>query len=192
MKQSKIAVTGGLGSGKSAVCQILKDLGYPVFSCDEINRELWGEEEYLAILAKTFPDCLTDGKPDKRKLAAKVFSDEAALKRLDDLAHPRIMQRLITEMEQFPVSFGEVPLLFEQGYAPLFDGVIAVRRDKEARIRAVTLRDHSTRTQALSRMEKQLDPDKLETTGCLIIENNGSCEELRAATIEALKTLQLS
>ena len=44
MKQSKIAVTGGLGSGKSAVCQILKDLGYPVFSCDEINRELWGKE----------------------------------------------------------------------------------------------------------------------------------------------------
>ena len=61
MKQSKIAVTGGLGSGKSAVCQILKDLGYPVFSCDEINRELWGEEEYLGILAKTFPDCPADG-----------------------------------------------------------------------------------------------------------------------------------
>lgn len=192
MKQSKIAVTGGLGSGKSAVCQILKDLGYPVFSCDEINRELWEEEEYLGILAKTFPDCLTDGAPDKRKLTAKVFSDGDALKQLDNLAHPRIMQRLIAEMEQFPVSFGEVPLLFEQGYAPLFDHVIAVRREKEARIRAVMLRDNSTRAQALSRMAKQFDPDQLETTGCLIIENSGSYEALRTETIEALKALQLT
>ena len=110
---SKIAVTGGIGSGKSTVCRILQEQGYPVFSCDEINRALWQEKDYLDGLRTRFPSCFTDGKPDKKALSALVFSDRKALERLNAYAHPRIYARLKEQMESVGRDcFAEVPLLF--------------------------------------------------------------------------------
>ena len=180
MTPNKIAVTGGLGSGKSEFCGILREMGYPVFSCDEINRELWKDPSYLSELAGLFPDCLTDGLPDKTKLSRKVFSDERARARLNALSQPRIMQELIGRMNRFPTTvFAEVPLLFEGGYEKLFDAVIALRRDKETRISAVRKRDGLTRTDALARIQRQFDPDKLEEKHCLIVENDGDRAALK-------------
>lgn len=180
MTPNKIAVTGGLGSGKSEFCGILREMGYPVFSCDEINRELWKDPSYLSELAGLFPDCLTDGLPDKTKLSRKVFSDERARARLNALSQPRIMQELIGRMNRFPTTvFAEVPLLFEGGYEKLFDAVIALRRDKETRISAVSKRDGLTRTDALARIQRQFDPDKLEEKHCLIVENDGDRAALK-------------
>ncbi|HIY99489.1 MAG TPA: dephospho-CoA kinase [Firmicutes bacterium] len=180
MTPNKIAVTGGLGSGKSEFCGILREMGYPVFSCDEINRELWKDPSYLSELAGLFPDCLTDGLPDKTKLSRKVFSDERARARLNALSQPRIMQELIGRMNRFPTTvFAEVPLLFEGGYEKLFDAVIALRRDKETRISAVSKRDGLTRTDALARIQRQFDPDKLEEKQCLIVENDGDRAALK-------------
>ena len=180
MTPNKIAVTGGLGSGKSEFCGILREMGYPVFSCDEINRELWKDPSYLSELAGLFPDCLTDGLPDKTKLSRKVFSDERARARLNALSQPRIMQELIGRMNGFPTTvFAEVPLLFEGGYEKLFDAVLALRRDKEARISAVSKRDGLTRTDALARIQRQFDPDKLEEKQCLIVENDGDRAALK-------------
>ena len=180
MTPNKIAVTGGLGSGKSEFCGILREMGYPVFSCDEINRELWKDPSYLSELAGLFPDCLTDGLPDKTKLSRKVFSDERARARLNALSQPRIMQELIGRMNRFPTTvFAEVPLLFEGGYEKLFDAVIALRRAKETRISAVSKRDGLTRTDALARIQRQFDPDKLEEKHCLIVENDGDRAALK-------------
>ena len=180
MTPNKLAVTGGLGSGKSEFCGILREMGYPVFSCDEINRELWKDPSYLSELAGLFPDCLTDGLPDKTKLSRKVFSDERARARLNALSQPRIMQELIGRMNRFPTTvFAEVPLLFEGGYEKLFDAVIALRRDKETRISAVSKRDGLTRTDALARIQRQFDPDKLEEKQCLIVENDGDRAALK-------------
>lgn len=180
MTPNKIAVTGGLGSGKSEFCGILREMGYPVFSCDEINRELWKDPSYLSELAGLFPDCLTDGLPDKTKLSRKVFSDERARARLNALSQPLIMQELIGRMNRFPTTvFAEVPLLFEGGYEKLFDAVIALRRDKETRISAVSKRDGLTRTDALARIQRQFDPDKLEEKHCLIVENDGDRAALK-------------
>lgn len=191
MKPSKIAITGGLGSGKSAVCAIIQELGYPVFSCDAINRALWQDASYLSVLREVFPDCLTEGTPDKAKITARVFTDSVALQRLNEISHPRIMKQLLEDMSRHPVSFGEVPLLFEGGYAPLFDRIIAVRREREARICAVMQRDGATREQVLLRMAQQFDPARLESTGCLIVENNGSHEALRRAVIQTLEKLHI-
>ena len=62
MTPSKFAVTGGIGSGKSAVCNMLKKRGFPVFSCDRINRALLEDAEYLKGLAALFPACFRKGK----------------------------------------------------------------------------------------------------------------------------------
>ena len=95
MTQSKkIAVTGGIGSGKSYICELIAKRGYPVFSCDEINRALWSDEAYRKELADRFPACTVGGVIDKTLLAKAVFSDEAALRALNEIAHPRIMRLL--------------------------------------------------------------------------------------------------
>ena len=188
---NKIAVTGGIGSGKSAVCRILKERGYPVFSCDEINRTLLSEKSYLDGLCALFPTCVKDGNLQKTALAALVFSDKDALETLNAYAHPRISERLQRDMDAAQKTcFAEVPLLFESGMAKQFDGVIVVLRNKEERIRAVVTRDGLTAEKAEARMKQQFDYDGPLPDGCLVIENNGDEAALREKVDEALKALK--
>ena len=188
---NKIAITGGIGSGKSAVCRILKERGYPVFSCDEINHTLLSEKSYLDGLCALFPACVKDGNLQKTALAALVFSDQEALETLNAYAHPRISERLQRDMDGAQKTcFAEVPLLFESGMAKQFDGVIVVLRNKEERIRAVVTRDGLTAEKAEARMKQQFDYDGPLPDGCLVIENNGDEAALREKVDEALKALK--
>ncbi len=178
MKQSrKFAVTGGIGSGKSYVLARICAYGYPVFSCDEISRDLWEMEAYRKELLGRFPQCADGADIDKAKLTKLVFSDPAALARLEAFSHPRIMETLLARMEEHPVSFAEVPLLFEGGYEHLFEAVIAVRRPEEERIRAVMARDGVTEEQVRRRMARQLDPAELAQKPCFLLENGAHLEE---------------
>ena len=188
---NKIAITGGIGSGKSAVCRILKERGYPVFSCDEINRTLLSEKSYLDGLCALFPTCVKDGNLQKTALAALVFSDKDALETLNAYAHPRISERLQRDMDGAQKTcFAEVPLLFESGMAKQFDGAIVVLRNKEERIRAVVTRDGLTAEKAEARMKQQFDYDGPLPDGCLVIENNGDEAALCEKIDEVLKALK--
>lgn len=188
---NKIAITGGIGSGKSTVCRILKERGYPVFSCDEINRTLLSEKSYLDGLCALFPTCVKDGNLQKTALAALVFSDKEALETLNAYAHPRISERLQRDMDGAKKTcFAEVPLLFESGTTKQFDGAIVVLRNKEERIRAVVTRDGLTAERAEARMKQQFDYDGPLPDGCLVIENDGDEAALREKVDEALKALK--
>ena len=192
MTPNKIAVTGGIGSGKSVFCEIVREFGFPVFSCDAINRELWTDEAYLSTLSEQFPDCLTGGSIDKAKLSEKVFSDDEARRRLNALAHPAIIHRLLAHMNACKgPSFAEVPLLYEGGYEALFDAVIALRRAKESRIAAVEARDGLKREETLARMSRQLDPARLSEKHCLILDNDGDRDALKEKARNALRSLHL-
>ena len=188
MKQNKrYAVTGGIGSGKSTVCGFLQELGYPVLSCDEISRELWGDESYRIELAALFPDCSVNGEIVKEKLTELVFRDKNALARLNKFAHEKIMTRLLEKADQFPLCFCEVPLLFEGGFADLFDGVFVVIRDRETRIAALQERSGMLREEALARMASQFDYEEGLPENCIEIENNGDTATLLSHINEALR-----
>lgn len=190
MKQNKkIAVTGGIGSGKTLFCNILKSLGYDVFSCDDIYADLLQEEAYLSLLIKNFPECFPDGKFNKKILSERIFKNREDKKTLESLAHPLILQRLLKKMEDKEIVFAEVPLLFEGGYGELFDCVIALVRNKEDRIEAVKKRSRLTEAEILSRMENQIDPALLFDKNCIIVENNGTVEELKEKTIRILSKI---
>ncbi len=190
MKQNKkIAVTGGIGSGKTLFCNILKSLGYDVFSCDDIYADLLQEEAYLSLLIKNFPECFPDGKFNKKILSERIFKNREDKKTLESLAHPLILQRLLKKMEDKEIVFAEVPLLFEGGYEELFDCVIALVRNKEDRIEAVKKRSRLTEAEILSRMENQIDPALLFDKNCIIVENNGTVEELKEKTIKILSKI---
>ena len=186
-RNRKIAVTGGIGSGKSAVCAILKKKGFSVFSCDEISRELWGEPLYRAGIAALFPQLGRENL--QREAASLVFSDSTARARLDEYAHPRIMERLFARMEGLPLAFAEVPLLFEGGFERLFDGVIVVLRGQEARIASVCARDRLTEEEALARIRSQYDYAALPD-GCLTVTNDGDLAALALEIDGILEILQ--
>ena len=181
--KKRIAVTGGIGSGKSLVCKILKELGQECYSCDEIYRLLWGEESYQKELLSLFPAIEKDGKADKELLAALVFQDKNALRQLNAFAHPKIMSRLYALMNECEreLVFAEVPLLFEGGYEKDFDFVIVVLRDKAERILSTAQRDCLPVQAVTKRIAAQFDYDTIERTnkGYIFIENDRSIANLQ-------------
>ena len=180
MRQSKrIAITGGIGSGKSVVLAACRELGYPVFSCDEIYADLLGKPDFLAELSTAFPQCVKDGALDRHALSQIAFSGEEEIKRLNAVTHPRIMERLLEEMNAFPLSFAEVPLLYEGGFEGLFDAVIAVYRSSEERIRAVKMRNGLSVEEIRLRIDRQFPQEQLKMRADFLIENSGTADELK-------------
>ena len=117
----KIAITGGIGSGKSTIGSIIAEQGYPVISCDEVYNQLLEEDYFIQILANEFGDILSYGNLDRNKLADIVFSDRKKLQKLNDITHPIIMKSVFDLMNKERVAFCEVPLLFESGYEKNLD-----------------------------------------------------------------------
>ena len=184
----KIAVTGGIGSGKSAVCEIIKKQGYPVYSCDNIYSELLNSAEFLKKIDDEFCGVLkSDGSLDRQALSEAVFNNEVELKKLNSITHPAIMSAALKKMEGEKLAFLEVPLLFENGFENLFDGVIVVLRDKEERIRSVMARDKIGREHVLLRTNKQFDYDNFDFAKYYVIHN---CENLINLEQKTLETLQ--
>ena len=180
-----IAITGGIGSGKSSASRFLLEMGYPVFSCDEIYREVILSPSYIQKIASLFPECVVDGNIDKKILAEIVFSDEEKLALLNGIAHPLIMDALFKKMQacKEDIVFAEVPLLFEGNYENKFDSVIVIIRDIEMRIRSIMVRDGITKEEALNRIAVQFDYEnsngRFKNCNAILIENNGTIEELK-------------
>lgn len=185
MKQNniKIAVTGGIGSGKSTVCKIIAGKGYPVFSCDEVYAQIAESEKFVREIEKVFgSEYLTaEGRIDRKKLSALVFSDEKELAKLNGITHPMIFSEMfaLAESEKGTVFF-EVPLLFEGGYQNLFDGVIVVLRDMEARIKSVMERDKLSYEAVKKRILNQFDYDKNDFAQYYVTHNYGNIGDLSA------------
>lgn len=193
----KIAITGGIGSGKSAVLNIIKEKGYPVYSCDEIYKELITAELYVKEIEKVFPNVVNEGKIDRKRLAEIIFSNEQARTRLNEISHPLIMKTLMERMNETAsqLVFAEVPLLFEGNFENLFDKTIVVLRNREERIRSICVRDAISQKEANERMHSQFNYDDLSSQnrikkiGAILIENKGDVISLKKNVERVLKDL---
>ncbi len=191
MKQSnvKIAVTGGIGSGKSTVCKIIEQSGFPVYSCDAVYSELLKGKELPAKIAEEFGCNVlnNDGTLNRRALSEIVFGNEKLLQKLNDITHPEIFKATFSKAERDNgLVFFEVPLLFEGGYQNLFDGVIVVLRDKKSRIESVAKRDGITAQEIENRIKKQYNYAKSDFKQYYVIHNDGNYNELYDKTTELL------
>ena len=184
--KTKVAITGGIGSGKSTVSKYISDLGYPVFSCDTIYKTIYSTDDFQNQLKAVFPTCLKNGRVDKDLLSQTVFSNPSALKRLNALSHPAIMAELFSQMRtaNADVVFAEVPLLMEENLDEDFDFVVIVLRDREKRIEAICNRDKMSREAAEARMNNQWNYDAPENKRRMlqdkffILENNATEQDL--------------
>lgn len=194
MTQSKriYAVTGGIGSGKTAVSDILKGEGYPVLSCDAIYAELTSGGELVKELEQNFGQVTAaDGSLNRRALSERVFGDSAARKKLDSITHPIIMRRLLDSAnnQQSDIVFCEVPLLFENGFEALFSGVIVVMRELSARIEAVKARSGLTTDEVMARIATQCDYSSIDLSNFYVVENDGNIGELKKKVKKILQNI---
>lgn len=184
MKQSKIkiAVTGGIGSGKSTVCRIIQSMGFPVYSCDEVYKSVLQDGQTVEELEREFGEQILncDGSLNRPALSAIVFGDEAKLEKLNKITHPKIFEKLFEiSTNDDGVVFYEVPLLFEGGYEKLFDKVLVVLRDRKARINSIMVRDSLTEEEVNNRLNKQFNYDNTDFAKYYVIHNDGNIDDLR-------------
>lgn len=182
----RIAITGGIGSGKSLALECIRELGYPAFSCDEVYKELLLDKEYISKIKEFFPSAYNQGTINRAELGRIIFEDKSARARLNSISHPLIMNRLFAHMDKCDETlvFAEVPLLFEGGFQLSFDGSIIITRPLSERLQAICERDTITREFALKKIKAQFDYDApaakeiINQCGGIVIQNNGSKDKL--------------
>lgn len=173
----KIAIAGGIGSGKSAVTAILRSLGAKVVVADEINKELLTDPSYISLLANYFPDCVHNNVINKKELAACVYRDEGKRKELMAISHPKIMQRMLSLYPDCDLVFYEIPLLSEVDYP--FDLVWYLACDESTRVARIVNRDQIDPKLAKHIIHLQKGEENVAARADLVIRNQGDLNALR-------------
>ena len=160
----KVGITGGIGSGKSTVCDMLSGYGVAVYVADNRAKELMTDSEQLrSALVAAFGEATYDGgKLNRAYLAESVFSNTEALARLNAIVHPAVMadfDRWADEQEGDYVVL-ESAILFEAGLDDRVDTTVAVMAPKDIRLQRAMQRDGATREQIERRMDNQLSDDR--------------------------------
>lgn len=181
-----VAVTGGIGSGKSLALSIIEQMGFFTISCDDIVSDLYSKRRFLKELKKIFPLAVFGRMKlvaDKKIIAKEVFEDSKKREKLNNLTHLKVFERAFKECRKHGkskgVAFVEVPLLFESHSQDFFDGVIVVKRDKSERIKSVMERSNLTKEQVESRMNAQIDYENFDFSNYVVIINSGNANQLK-------------
>lgn len=180
----KVGLTGGIGAGKSEVSRLLASYGAVIVDADKIAREVVepGTPGLAAVVAEFGDGVLTpDGRLDRPKLGGIVFADPQKLKALNAIVHPLVGARS-AELEAAAgpdaVVVHDVPLLTENGLAPLYDLVVVVDAAPQTQLdRLVRLRGMAE-DEATSRMAAQATREQRLAVANLVIDNNGPLDAL--------------
>ncbi len=180
----KVGLTGGIGSGKSAVAARLVALGAVLIDSDVLARQVVapGTPGLAAIVAAFGPQIVTaDGALDRNRLGAVVFADEQALARLNAIVHPLVGQRtqaLFADAPSDAVVVHDVPLLVENEMAPAYDVVVVVLADETVRRERLIDDRRMTGEQVRARIAAQADDDQRRSVADVLIDNSGTLQRL--------------
>ena len=188
--QNKIRVTGltgSIGTGKSTAASLFKEKGIPVIDADELSREaVSGGSAALHEIAEEFGrEYVTeDGELDRKRLAGLVFTDEGARRRLDEIVHPRVIERFMSlrdeyEAEGYEEVIFDCPLLIEEGLDYLVDRVLLVTAREDIQIERIMKRDVCTSEEAKRRIASQMPQEDKKKRADIIIDNSGSLDDLK-------------
>ncbi|MBP5177890.1 MAG: dephospho-CoA kinase [Clostridia bacterium] len=196
-KRLKIAITGGIASGKSTVSRFIRKLGYNVFSADEIYTELLEDERFCLECSRILGIApIIRGKKatfDRRAAADVLFSDSDKRKAFDLFAHAAVYKRIdeIFFSQSAALTFFEIPLLFESGRQADFDRVIVVIRDDKLRLESAVKRDGKGEDYIKKVMAAQFDYNNPIDTKHTILKNDGDMSALEKkvkSIVEYLET----
>jgi len=184
-----LGVTGGIGAGKSAACEMLADLGARVFVADAVAKDLMEREEAVraAIIATLGPEAYTP-KLNRAWLAARVFGDSAALAQLNAIVHPRVRVAFIevhkaAEKEGVPLLVHEAALIYEAGLDKYLDFVAVVDAPVSVCIHRVMARDGVSEAAVRARMQHQLSREERTRRADYVLDNSGPLTALHSQVV---------
>lgn len=181
-----LGVTGGIGSGKSAVCALLAEKGARIFYADAVAKRLQLTDERVrgAILDAFGAEAyLADGSLNRAYLAGRVFSSDEDRRRINAIVHPAVARAFEEAVEAarrdgVPLLVKEAALLLDTDTS-LFDAIVVVDAPAEERIRRVTERDGVDPDAVRARIAGQMAPEEMAARADVVLVNDGSLEDLK-------------
>ena len=194
----KIGLTGGIGSGKSTVAQMIREAGVPVICADELARLAVSAgssclEEIERVLGA--PAVGADGEMDRKAVGKIVFADSDKRKLLESIVHPRVSaeaDRLLAQLEHEGHSMAvvDVPLLFEVGWEAGFDIVMVVYVPSRVQEERLMARDRVSRDDAKARLKAQKPIEEKKVKADIVIDNSGTIQSTREQVHRALDSIR--
>ena len=188
-----IGLIGGIGSGKSSVSAILHSLGVEIIDADKVGHEAYtpNSEGWKKVILVFGQDIVgPENEIDRKKLGGIVFSDPSEMEKLNKLMHP-IIHNLVEEKIKLLSHQGvkvvvlEAAILIEANWQDLTDEIWLAKSNQEVVIERVQLRNNFTREEIIKRIQSQMSNDEREKHSDIVIDNNGTIEQLE----EKVKTL---
>jgi len=195
VSMKKVAITGGLASGKSSVSHFFQELGACVISADQIVHQLLNNDKQIVqrVLEIFGPEVLVNDSPssknqklDRSKIAEKAFQQPKLLQDLEKLLHPAVHEEIEKQFKKacldktFKLFIAEIPLLFEKGEDVFYDMTIAVMSSSEECAKRFALSSNSTQGEYERRMAHQFTNEEKAAKATYVLDNNGSLEQLRS------------
>lgn len=174
-----IGLTGGIGSGKSAIAKQLREMGYAVYDTDcEAKRLIVGDAIVRQQMEDVFgKEVYADGVYQTAVVAQRVFADRWLLDQLNAIVHPAVKRDIMrwTAEGEGELQFVECAILYQAGIDSLCDKVVAVTAPEDVRLERVIARDHSTIDEVRARMRAQEIEKDLQRAD-LVVNNDGKTE----------------
>ena len=191
-----VGLTGGVGSGKSTVAVILRELGAAIIDADEASHAVYepGTPGFEAVVREFGKAFVRDGGIDRKALGELVFKDPGALQRLNAIVHPLVREwmaeRTIEAVERgAEVVVQDVPLLFENKLESLFVTVVLVWVPREVQVERLVSGRGFTRERAREVIAAQMPIDEKRNRATHVIDNTGSIESTRSQVERLWQTL---
>jgi len=181
----KIGVTGGIGAGKTTVCEIFQEKGAYVFDSDRIAKEIIiRSDKVRKSIEKSFNiKIIKNDALDTKTLADVAFSNKKNQKILNSIIHPEVIKEIdkhITKMiNKTKLFVADIPLLFEAGLEKKFDYIILVVARFDLRVKRALKRGYLSKDDIIKRAQLQMPDEEKKKLADFVIENNGTVQELR-------------
>lgn len=193
-----IGLTGGIASGKSTVTSFFRERGIPVIDADILGHRTYdpGTETYQKVVETFGQDVVAaDGTIDRKVLGSKVFGKPEELKKLTDIVWPGIRRLASEQLAEFEAAGNELvvleaAVLLEAGWEDLVDEIWVVVVDPEIAIQRLASRNGLDPDAARARIASQLTNEERNARADVVIENNGTLDELNTRVRQAWDSLQ--
>ena len=174
----KVGVTGGIGSGKSKICSILEEMGYPVYYSDIESKRIVNTDKKIRtqLIELLGPEVYIGNELNKTFLATKLFNNDEIRESVNQIIHPIVREEFQkwANTKDAAIVFNEAAILIETGSYKLFDYIVLVVAPEELRIQRIIKRDNISKEDVLLRMEKQWSDEEKQKLADYIIHNDGT------------------
>ena len=190
----RIGITGGIGSGKTYVCQLFQQRGIPIYQCDDEAKRLMTESPLIRrrITQLLGTEAYSSSGLNKPIIARYLFADPSHAERINRIVHPVVRQDFLqwTEQQQdAPIVVQECALLFESGFQDTVDVTVEVYAPLHLRLQRAVQRDQATPEQIQARMAQQMDEEEKRQRADFCILNDGTTD-LDAQIDQLLKQIE--